>query len=133
MGAIFTWLASLLTGPLLKGALDAYKQKLAAGNTSEKIAADIAVRELTVQQAEIEAQKQLKIAEIGHWYEPTHLFAYIMVVYFGKIVIYDKVLGSITGGSTDPITGSGGEWAGLIMTFYLGKRGIENVARILKR
>jgi hypothetical protein len=87
MGAIFTWLASLLTGPLLKGALDAYKQKLAAGNTSEKIAADIAVRELTVQQAEIEAQKQLKIAEIGHWYEPTHLFAYIMVVFLGKIFL----------------------------------------------
>lgn len=130
---MWTWLASFLSGPIIKGVLDGYKAKLASGNTSERIAADLAGRELQVQQREIEANTQLKIAEIGHWYEPSHLFAYIMVVYFGKIVVWDKVLGSITGGSTDPITGSGGEWAGLIMTFYLGKRGIENVARILKR
>jgi hypothetical protein len=36
-------------------------------------------------------------------------------------------------GSTDPLTGEVAGWAGMIMLFYFGKRGFENVARILKR
>lgn len=56
-----------------------------------------------------------------------------MVIYFGKVVLWDKVLGPLTGGSTDALTGEAATWAGMIMLFYFGKRGIENVARILKR
>lgn len=127
------FLVNLISGPIISGAIGAYKAKLAAGNTADRIAADLAGRELEVQRREIEAQNQLKIAEIGRWYEPTHLLAYILVIYFGKVVIWDKVLADLTGGSTDPLTGAAGEWAGMIMMFYLGKRGIENVARIIKR
>lgn len=130
---MFQWILSLLASPVIKGILDGYKAKLAAGNTESHIAADLAGRELEVQKREIEVQSQLKVAEIGKWYEPTHLFAYIMVIYFGKVVLWDKVFASITGGSTDPIYGDGAQWAGMIFAFYLGKRGIENVARILKR
>jgi hypothetical protein len=130
---IWTWLANFLSGPLLRGALDAYNAKLKAGNTSERIAADVATRELVVQQREIEVEGQLRIAQIGKWYEPEHLFGYTMVVYFAKVVLWDKVFGSITHGNTDAITGDVGSWAGLIMLFYFGKRGIENVVRILKR
>jgi hypothetical protein len=36
-------------------------------------------------------------------------------------------------GSTDAVKGNVGDWAGLIVTFYFGKRGIENVVRIMKR
>jgi hypothetical protein len=43
------------------------------------------------------------------------------------------VLGSITGGSTDPVGGAAGVWAGLIMSFYFSKRTFESVARIIKR
>ena len=32
---------------------------------------------------------------IGRWYEPTQLFGYIMVVYVGKVILVDKVLGVI--------------------------------------
>jgi hypothetical protein len=127
---MWTWLASFLGGPVINGLINAYKAKLSAENTADKIAAELAQRELAVQQAEVVAQTQLKIAQIGHWYEPEKLFAYIMVIYFGKIVLWDKVLKL---GTTDAITGAGAEWAGLIMAFYFGKRGIENVARILKR
>lgn len=38
------WLASFLSGPLLGDALDAYKAKLSAGNTSEGVAADLLPR-----------------------------------------------------------------------------------------
>ena len=126
-------ISNLLGGPIVNAIVGAYKAKLGAENTSEKIAADLASRELVVQQAEIAAQAQLRIAQVGHWSEPEHLFGYIMVVYFGKCVIWDKVLGSLTGGSTDAITGDVGTWAGWIMLAYFGKRGIENVARIIKR
>lgn len=130
---MWTWLASFLTGPIINGVINAYKAKLAAGNTSEKIAADLAQRELAVQQTEVQVQSQLKIAEIGHWYEPEKLMAYVALSYFAKVVVWDNVLGDLTHGSTPAIHGDGATWLGLVFTFYLGKRGIENVARIIKR
>jgi hypothetical protein len=39
---MWTWLASFLSGPLIKGALDAYNAKLKAGNTTDKIGAVMA-------------------------------------------------------------------------------------------
>lgn len=133
MFAFLTPLLSFLGGPVIQGVIDAYKAKLAAGNTADSIAADLAARELAVQQREIEVQAQLKTAEIGKWYEPDHLLGYIMVTYFGKIVVWDKVLGSLTQGNTDPLTGEAAVWGGMVFTFYVGMRGVQNVARILKR
>lgn len=135
---MWTWLASFLSGPIVKGVLDGYKAKLAAGNTSERIAADLAERELAVQETESKARAQLKVAEVGHPWEPEKLFAYIIVIYFAKIVLFDKVIGSFAGYTpnifrTDPLTGDAVGWAAMVMAFYFGKRGIENVVRILKR
>jgi hypothetical protein len=127
---MFAAILSFLGGPIVNGAIKAYQAKLAAGNTSENIASDLAARELAVQQKEIEVQAEYKRALIGHWYEPTNLFGYIMVIYFGKIIVWDKVLKL---GTTDAIAGQAAEWAGMIMLFYIGKRGIENVARIIRR
>lgn len=133
MFAFLAPLLSFLGGPVISGLIGAYKARLDAGNTEGRIAADLAGRELQVQQREIEVQAQLKTAEIGKWYEPDHLFGYIMVIYFGKVVLWDKVFASWTNGSTDPITGAGAEWAGMIMMFYVGMRGFQNIARIIKR
>lgn len=131
-------IVGFIGGPVIKGLIQAYQAKLAAGNTSEKIAAEAAAGEMAVQQVEVRAQADLKIAQIGHWYEPEKLFAYIMVVYFAKLVLFDKVIGSFAGYTknifqTDALTGEALVWGGLIMTFYLGKRGFENIARILKK
>ena len=135
---MWTWLASFLTGPIINGAINAYKAKLASDNTADKIAADLAARELSVQETEERVQAQLKVAEVGHPWEPEKLFAYIIVIYFAKIVLWDKVLGSFMGYTenifrTDPLTGDAIGWAAMVMAFYFGKRGIENVVRILKR
>jgi hypothetical protein len=121
---------NFMGGPVIKGLTDAYQAKLAAGNTQERIAADLAGRELEVQAKEAEAQTQLRIAMIGRWYEPTQLLGYIAVVYVAKVVIWDIVLGL---GTTDPIRGAVGEWMGAIIMFLIGKRGFENVARIIRR
>jgi hypothetical protein len=127
---MWTAILSFLGGPVIKGIIDGYKARLEAGNTSEKIAADLAAREIELQRREAEVQSEYKRALIGRWYEPTNLFGYIMVIYFGKIIVWDKVLKL---GVTDGITGQGAEWAGWIMMFYVGKRGFENVARIIRK
>ncbi len=128
---MWTWLASIISGPLIGGIIKAYQAKLAAGNTTDKIGADLAIRELEVQDREVQAQSAIKIAEVGHWYEPEKLMAYIAVSYFAKVVTWDNVLGDITHGSTPAIHGDVATWLGLVFAFYLGKRGIENVARIV--
>lgn len=127
---MWSWLASLLTGPIINAAIKAYETKLKSQNTSEDIAANLAMRELDVQRREIEVERDYKRIIVGRWYEPTNLFGYVMVIYFGKIIVWDKVLKL---GITDSITGQGAEWAGWIMMFYVGKRGFENVARIIRK
>lgn len=127
---MWQFLASLIGGPIVQGVIDGYKAKLEAGNTQERIAADLAGRELDVQRREAELNTEYRRALIGHWYEPVNLLGYIMAIYVGKVVVFDKVLAL---GVTDPIGGAVGEWAGAIIMFLIGKRGVENVARIIRR
>lgn len=130
MTAVLSWLASLLTGPLLNKALDGWKAKLAADNDADRIAADLAAREIDVQAREAELQTEYRIASLGRWYEPDKLMGYAVAVYVGKLLIYDKVLGL---GSTDPLGGWIETTANLIVGFYFAKRGFENVATIIGR
>ncbi len=129
---ILGWLGNLIGGPFAKAALDAYRAKLSAGNTSEKIAADLAARELDVEARERELATQLLIAEQGRWYAalPRPLFAGAFVIYTWKVVVWDKVLGL---GVTDPLGGDVAQWAMIVLTAYFGGRSLEKVARILSR
>jgi hypothetical protein len=117
-------------GPVIKGLIDAYQAKLKAGNTSEKIAADLASSEIAAQVQETNAIMQYRIAALGYWYEPDKLMGYFVAAYFGKLLIWDKVLGL---GVTDPLAGFAEITANLVVSFYFAKRGFENVARIIKR
>lgn len=127
---VLSWLASLFTGPLLDKALDGWKAKLAADNDADKIAADLATRELAVQQREIEVQSEYRIASLGRWYEPEKLMGYAVAVYVAKLLIYDKVFGL---GTTDPLGGWIETTANLIVAFYFGKRTVESALRIFRR
>jgi hypothetical protein len=133
MFAFASMLFSFLGGPVAKALVSAYQAHLTATTTTAEIAANLAGQEIAAQTAEIQATTQLKIAEIGHPWEPEKLAFYVTLVFYTKVLIWDKVLGSITHGSTDALTGAAGVWAGLIMSFYFGKRTFENVARIIKR
>jgi hypothetical protein len=129
---MWTWLASLIGGPVIAGLINAYKAKLDAANTQDRIAANLTVREI---EAEIEARKQASaiiLAEQGRWYTAIirPLLALPIIIYFWKVIVWDKVLGF---GSTDPITGMMADWAGMIITAYVGGRSIEKVARIFAR
>jgi hypothetical protein len=129
---VLGWLGNLLGGPFAKAAVDAYCAKLTAENTSEKIAADLAARELCVEQREAELATQAVIAEQGRWYTalPRPLFAFAFVIYVWKVVVWDKVFGL---GTTDGLSGDVAQWAMIVLTAYFGGRSIEKVARILAR
>jgi hypothetical protein len=126
------WLAlmQLIGGPIVSGLISAYSAHLKATTADIKVAADLAGQEVAAQTAETQAQTQLKIAEIGHAWEPEKLAFYVTLIFYAKCLLWDKVLHL---GSTDMLAGDVSVWAGMIMGFYFTKRGFENVARIIKR
>ena len=132
LATILGWLGNLLGGPFAKAAVDAYRAKLTAENTSEKIAADLAARELGVARRERELAAQVVIAEQGRWFTslPRPLFAFTFVIYAWKVVVWDKVLGW---GTTDALGGDVAQWAMIVLTAYFGGRSIEKVAKIISR
>ena len=126
------WLASFLTAPLIRGALDAYKARLAAANDGDRIAADLAVKEI---EGEIEARKQaatIIIAEQGRWWTAAvrPLWAAPFVVYTWKVVVWDICLGW---GSTDAIRGDVATMMMIVAGTYFSGRTIEKVAQVLRR
>jgi hypothetical protein len=129
---VLAWLGSLIGGPVITGLIDAYKARLDAANTKDRIAADLAAKEI---EAEIAARKEASaiiIAEQGRWYTAIvrPLLALPVIIYLWKVIVWDKVLGL---GATDPLTGMIADWSGTIVTAYVGGRSIEKVARIFKR
>lgn len=115
---------------MVSGLIKAYQAKLAADNTSEKIASDLAANEIAAETTQANLNNQLKIAEIGHPWEVEKIAMYITLAFYAKCVVWDTMLGL---GSTPALKGDVAGWAGLIMSFYFAKRGAENVARILRR
>ncbi len=124
---ITSWLPSI--GKTL---VDGYKAKLSSENTSEHIAAELAGRELALEQRERELATQVIISEEGRWWTalPRALIAYAFALYVFKCVVWDKVLAL---GSTDPLGGDIATWGGWVLAFYFGGRTLEKVARILRR
>lgn len=121
---------SFLGGPVAKALVSAYQAHLTATTTDNQTAADLAGKEIAAQTSEAQFQMQLKVAEIGHPWEPEKLAFYIVLLFFAKCIVWDTILGL---GTTPALKGDVSIWAGLVMSFYFGKRTFENVARIIKR
>jgi hypothetical protein len=124
------WLASFLTAPIINGFIDAYKARLAAENSQDRTAADLAAKAI---EAEIEVRKSadaLIIAEQGRWYTAIirPLLALPVVIFMWKVIVWDKVLGL---GSTDALTGDVATWSGAIVTTYVGGRSLEKIAKTI--
>jgi len=129
---MWSFLASLIGGPVVNGLIAAYKAKLDATNTTERLAADLAAKEIEGEIAMRQEASKIIIAEQGRWWTSIirPLAALPVVIYIWKVIVIDKVLGW---GTTDPITGEVATWAGVIVTTYFGGRTIEKVARIFRR
>lgn len=127
---MLAWLASLIGGPIINGLIEGYKAKLDAANTHDRIATDLAAKDI---EAEIAARQQASaiiIAEQGRWYTAIirPLLALPIIIYFWKVIVWDKVLDL---GVTDPLTGMVSDWAGTIVTAYVSGRTVEKVAQTL--
>jgi hypothetical protein len=129
LSLILTFLGNFLGGPFIKGALDAYKAKLANENSITTAKEQLAQDQIALEVREAELKTQYEIATAGSWWLPDHLMGYAVAVYFAKLLIYDKVLGW---GVTDPLAGWAAFTANLIVTYYFAKTGVENVLRIWK-
>jgi hypothetical protein len=126
------WLVIMqfIGGPVISGLINAYNSYLKNQTEDARIAADLAGKEIAAQTVEAQARTQLKIAEIGHPWEPEKLAFYVTLIFYAKCVVWDTVLGL---GTTPALKGDVSVWAGLVISFYFGRRTFENVARILKR
>ena len=120
---------SFIGGPVIKGLIDAYQLHLTATTTDKQTAANLAGQEIAAQVSETNAIMQYRIAELGRWYEPDKLMGYFVALYFGKLLVWDKVLGL---GITDPLAWWASTTANLVVSFYFARRGFENIAKIIK-
>ena len=123
---ILNWLG----GPVISAGIEAYKAKITAENDADASTTELAGKALLLDQREAELRSQERIALIGQWYEPVNLMGYLLVLYIGKVVLFDSMLGL---GETPAIKGAVGEWLGMIATFFVGTRGAVSVAAILRR
>ena len=126
---IISAIGNFLGGPFIRAALTAYQDKLANENTVVTEKSALAQQALALQAREDELNTQYKIATVGAWYAPDHLMGYAVAVYFGKLLVWDKVFAM---GATDPLGGWAAFTSNLIVGFYFGKAGIENVLKIWK-
>src|ERR1700738_2442050 len=126
---MWTTIIGFIGGPVIRGLLDAYNAPLKATTTDKQTAMELAGTEIAAQVSENSDIYRLRMAQIGHPWEPEKLAMYITLIYYGKIMIWDKCLGL---GTTDSVGGYAAIWAGMIMGFYFTKRGAENVTTIIK-
>lgn len=128
MLALLAPLLSFLGGPLVNGLVNAYKAKLAASNTTDIQALELAKADL---QAQIQAREEAVALAGGRLSSLVQtLFALPIIIYEFKVIVWDKVLGL---GSTDPLTGAVGTWAGLIIGFYFGGKVVTGVVNVVAK
>lgn len=132
---VLGWLGQLLGGPFAKAAVDAYKAKLQNENDADSRAAELKQRELSLDQREAEIDAATVATEQGNWFTRSvrPMWAAPFVIYTWKIVVFDKVLGSWTNGSTDPLDDKMLSLMTTIAIAYFGARGLQYVVRELKR
>src|SRR5258705_4806477 len=132
MLALLAPLLSSVFGSAFSSLVDGYKARLAAMNTEDKLAVDLATKDI---EAEIEARKSAQaiiIAEQGRWWTaaPRALVQWSFALFVAKVVVYDNMLGL---GSTDALNGDVASWAGMVMVTWFGGGTIEKVVQIFRR
>lgn len=121
-----TWLSSLLAGPVVGAVLDGYKAKLDASNSRDKLAVELAAKEL-----ERAAEDRRTLNQWGPLSLLIFAFGAVVLFWFAKIVVWDAALGL---GSTDPVNGTAGRIMELIIQFLFGAgAGLQGLRMVLAR
>lgn len=126
---MWSLLLNFLGGPVIKGLIDGYRAKLEAGNNADRIAADLAEKDLELQGRERELNVQQNRNDDGRWWTaaPRAIVCWSFSIFVFKVVVWDTVLGW---GVTPPLKGMIAEWGGTVIVAWFGGRTIEKVARI---
>lgn len=126
---------SFLGGPIVNGIINAYKAKLAAQNTQDAQAAELARNEILGEIAQRQTEASIIREEQGWWVTALirPLMAMPFIVFSWKVIVWDKVLGYWTHGNTDPLDPNMWSVFLTVVGAYFGGRTIEKVARIFKR
>ena len=84
-----TKLAGALGGTIVGGIVDGYKAKLAATNTTDRLAVDLAVKDIEAERARRLAQRDLGIAAMSHpvWWIAWLLFVIPVGLYHATIFV----------------------------------------------
>ena len=129
---MWTFLLNLIGGPIITGIIDGYKAKLAAQNTADAQAADLARQEIMGEIVQRQTEASIIRQEQGWWVTALirPLLALPFIIFTFKVVVWDKVLGW---GVTDALDQRMWDVFMLVVGAYFGGRTIEKVARIFKR
>jgi len=86
---MWAFLTNLIAGPIVKGLIEAYKAKLANATEKDKLAVDLAGKEIEAQIAHKMAQRDLGIAGMNHpvWWIAWALFVIPVGLYHATIFI----------------------------------------------
>lgn len=108
----WTSILNWLSGGIADKVLDGYKARLDQGTNADKLAADLASKE-------IEARQRIAVAELGSWFTalPRVTIEMTVAVYIAKVIVWDKVFAM---GSTDAIAGAVGGWVDLVVIGMFG-------------
>jgi len=122
---------SALTGPIIGGMVDSYKAKLASGTSQDQMLAELAGRELGVEQREAELGAQQNIADEGRWWTaaPRAIVCWAIAIYIGKVLVWDICLGlGSTDSLKDPLII---DVFGKVVVVWFGGRTLEKMTRII--
>lgn len=128
------WIASFLSGPVLKLALGAYTEKLKASGEHDNKVVELAAREIELDATEARLNAQAKSEIRDRWYAPENLFAYaIALPYYFTVITLDYIVFPALGIEhvTGALKGETAQAMAMIMTFWLGKRALTSVASII--
>lgn len=122
---------SFLGGPIISGALDAYKAKLGNENNEATLKEQLAEANVRADIARQTAEQAVLVAEQGNWLTRSvrPLFAAPFIIFLWKVIVWDKVLGY---GVTDDLGPQLWSVATFILSaYFIGKSG-EIIAAKLK-
>ena len=115
--SLVNWLGSGVLDSLAGKWIDLKKAELSAGTDSDKLAVDLAKKELEVRQALLTAQLSSKFLAVPIW-----IIQMSFAIYIVQLLLVDKVLASWFdwNRSTDPLTGDLQVWGGMVVGSMFG-------------
>lgn len=125
-----TFLA-FLGGPIVSALVSAYRERLAAGQNADKIAAELAVQQAQVDAQREAIQQQTLVAEEGRWGPFVRWgFALPFILFNAKAIVWDRMLHL---GMTDPLSPELLALEQIIIAAYFGHSAIVTSVRAYAR